>query len=159
MTGSSKHRIAALAMASAALALTAAPAAAMAPITETSTVDVERPFLDCPGFNVIGTWQIDHKLTFFFDSDGVAIRDIERIDFAGRLVNAATGSWVADSGSRTYFDTLAPDGSYLTTYQVQQRQSRYVHTAGRTNFQTGEFHGRDGMSPDGIDALCGALGD
>ena len=158
MIRSSKHRVAALVMASAALALGAGSAAAAAPTVESSTVHVERPFIDCPDFTVLGIWDISRRTSFFFDSEGTAIRDIERVDFSGRLVNETTGAWVADSGSRTFFDTLAPDGSYLTTYMVQVRHSAYIHIAGRTDFQSGEFNGRDGMDEAGIAALCEALG-
>jgi hypothetical protein len=145
-------------MAGAALALSAGPAAAMAPTVETWGGHVVRPFTDCAGFSVIGSWDIDHKLTFFYDDAGVAIRDIERVDFSGRLVNTSSGAWVADSGSRTFFDTLATDGSYLTTYMVEERRSAYIHTAGRTDFQTGNFTGRDGMGAAEMAALCEALG-
>jgi hypothetical protein len=65
---------------------------------------------------------------------------------------------VPDSGSRTFFDTLAPDGSFLTTYMVEMRKSAYVHTAGRTDFQTGDFTGTSGFDDAGIAALCEALG-
>jgi hypothetical protein len=158
MIRSPKHRVAALAIAGAALAMTAGSAAAVTPTVDTATVHVERPFVDCPDFSVIGDWDITHRLTVFFDADGTAIRDIERVDFSGRLVNSSTGAWVADSGTRIFFDTLAPDGSFLTTYAVQVRKSAYVHTAGRTDFQTGNFNGRDGFGPQEIAALCTALG-
>ena len=158
MIWSSKHRAAALAMASAVLLIGATPAAAATPTVDSWTVHIERPFLDCADFSVVGVWDISHRLTVYFDSEGTAIRDIENVDFAGRLVNASTGASVADSGSRIFFDTLAPDGSYLTTYSVQVRHSAYVHAAGRIDFQTGEFHGRDGMDAANISALCEALG-
>jgi hypothetical protein len=106
----------------------------------------------------MGVWEIGHKLTIFYDAAGTPIRDIEQVDFSGRIVNVETGAWVADSGSRVYFDTLAPDGSYLTTYAVEQRKSRYVHNAGRTDFQTGTFSGHDGFGDANIAALCEALG-
>jgi hypothetical protein len=155
---SSKHRVAALAMAGAALALSAAPAAAVAPTVDSWTVHREFPFEECPDFNVIGTWDISHRLTIYFNSEGIATRDIEQVEFVGRLTNETTGAWVADSGSRIFFDTLAPDGSFLTTYMVQVRHSAYVHMAGRTDFQTGEFAGQDGTGPESIAALCQALG-
>jgi hypothetical protein len=156
---SPKHRFAALALASAALLLAAAPAAAASPTVETWTVHVERPFVDCADVSVVGVWEITHRLTVFFDGNGTATRDIERVDFRGRLVNGATGASVADSGTRIFFDTLAPDGSFLTTYEVQVRKSAYVHTAGRTDFQTGDTTGVDGFTAQNIDALCQALGD
>jgi len=63
----------------------------------------------------------------------------------------------ADSGSIIYFDTLAPDGSYLTTYSIVVRHSAFMHTALRIDFQAGTFHGLDGESPAGVAALCAAL--
>jgi hypothetical protein len=155
---SSRHRAAALAIASAALIVSAGSAAAATPTVDSWTVHVERPFVDCPDFSVLGVWDISHKLTLYFDSEGTAIRDTERVDFAGQLVNTSTGASVADSGTRIFFDTLAPDGSFLTTYMVQVRHSTYVHSAGRIDFQTGAFHGLDGMDSAGIAALCQALG-
>jgi hypothetical protein len=145
-------------MASAALALSAGPAAAAAPTVDSWTVHIERPAVDCPDFSVTGVWDISHRLTLFFDSAGTATRDIEQVEFIGQFVNASTGASVADSGSRIFFDTLAPDGSYLTTYMVQVRHSAYVHGAGRLDFQTGALHGLDGMDSAGIAALCQALG-
>jgi len=158
MIGSIRSRLALLATTTAALLVTAGPAAAAAPTVETWTVHVERPFVDCPDFSVLGVWDITHRLTLFVDAQGTPTRDIERVDFRGHLVNTSTGASVPDSGTRTFFDTLAPDGSYLTTYGVQVRHSEYVHTAGRTDFQTGVFHGRDGRGPGSIFALCDALG-
>jgi hypothetical protein len=91
---SSRHRAAALAMASAALLLSAGSAAA-APTVDSWTVHFERPFVDCPDFSVVGVWDISHRLRLYFDSEGTATRDIEQVDFTGQLVNAATGAAVA----------------------------------------------------------------
>jgi len=158
MIGSTRFRLGLLATTIASFMLTASPAAAAAPTVTTWTVHVERPFVDCPDFSVLGVWDITHRLTLFVNAQGTPTRDIEQVDFRGRLVNTSTGASVPDSGSRTFFDTLAPDGSYLATYGVQVRKSDYIHTAGRTDFQTGAFHGRDGMGPGSISALCEALG-
>jgi hypothetical protein len=155
---SSRHRAAALALASAALLAGAAPAAAATPTVASWTVHVERPFVDCGGFQTVGAWTISHRLTIFYDSDGVATRDIEAVDFVGEVNNPTTGASVADSGARIFFDTLAPDGSFLTTYAVEVRKSAYVHTAGRTDFQTGAFAGSNGFDEAGVAALCDALG-
>jgi hypothetical protein len=144
-------------MAAAALFLTAGSAAAAQPTVDSWTIHVERPFLDCPGFSVVGVWDISHRLTLYFGADGVPTRDTERVDFSGQLVNESTGKSVADSGARTFFDTLAPDGSFLTTYMVQVRHSAYIHTAGRTDFQTGDFRGVEGLDPAGVATLCEAL--
>jgi hypothetical protein len=154
----SRNRAAGLALAGVLSLLTAAPAAAAAPTVESWTVHVERPFVDCDGFGTVGIWDIAHRLTVFYDASGTAIRDQERIDFSGRIVNASSGAWVPDSGSRIFFDTLAPDGSFLTTYMVEVRHSTYLHGAGRTDFQTGESRGLASFQPAHIDALCEALG-
>ena len=152
------RRLAATLFAGAALAISAAPALAVSPTVETFGVHREFPFEECPDFATIGSWDIEHKITYFYDSDGVAIRDHDQVDFSGRIINAETGAWVPDSGSRTFFDTLAPDGSFLTTYMVTVRKSAYVHEAGRVDFQTGAFHGHEGFGPSSIAALCEALG-
>ena len=158
MFASPRRRAAAFALGTATLLITAAPAGASSPTVESWTVHVERPFVQCDGFTTIGRWQISHRLTVFYGSDGVAIRDIEAVDFAGDIVNPGTGAAVADRGSRTFFDTLAPDGSFLTTYAVEVRKSAYVHTAGRTDFQSGDFSGVNGFDDAGVGALCEALG-
>jgi hypothetical protein len=132
-------------------------ATASAPIVQTSSAHIVRPFVDCADFGVIGSWDIEHRLTLFVDDTGTPIRDIERVEFAGRLINAETGTWVPDSGIRIFFDTLAPDGSFLTTIVNDIRKSNYVHGAGRFDFQTGTFHGTDALSPTNISALCEAL--
>jgi hypothetical protein len=140
------------------LAGLAIPAQAASPSVETWTNHVDVPYLSCPGFDVNGVWDISHRLTFFFDANGVAIRDTERVDYSGRFVNAnATDSWVPDSGSILYFDTLAPDGSFLTTISNQVRHSGFTHTAGRFDYQTDAFRGRDGWSDASVAALCAAL--
>jgi hypothetical protein len=141
------------------LTVIAAPAQAAAPSVETWTINVDRPYLSCDGFDVNGVWTISHKLTFFFDASGLAIRDIDRVDFSGRFVNSVSGASVPDSGAIIYFDTLAADGSYLTTYSTQVRHSAYIHSAGRVDFQKGTFDGRVGESADGVAALCAALGE
>ena len=153
----SKRRLGALLMAAAAVAGSAGTAAAYTPQVQTWTNHVVVPFIDCPDFGTVGTWDIRHKLTLFVDANGTPTRDIEQVDFTGRIANAETGASVADSGARTFFDTLAPDGSYLTTYMVSHRQG-YLHGAGRNDFQTGSFSGRDAFSDANIAALCEALG-
>jgi hypothetical protein len=155
---STKLRFATLALASFALIVSAAPVAAATPTIASWTVHVERPFVDCSGFSTVGVWDISHRLTTFFNAAGVATRDIEQVDFVGEIVNGSTGASVPDSGSRTFFDTLAPDGSFLTTYMVEMRKSAYLHTAGRTDFQTGDSHGLNRFDDAGIGALCEALG-
>jgi hypothetical protein len=105
----------------------------------------------------VGVWDISHKLTIFSDASGDPIRDIERVDFRGAFVNSETGASVPDSGSIIFFDTLAPNGSYLTTFMNQVRKSAWMHGAGRIDFHTGTYHGHDGETAAGVAALCAAL--
>ena len=70
--------------------MTAGPAAAATRAIITWTNDVEIGFIDGDnGFTVVGVWDIHHKLTFFYNAAGVAIRDIEQIDFSGQLIKMA----------------------------------------------------------------------
>lgn len=157
MLSPSVRRAIALSFACVAWALAVGGATARAPIVQTSSAHIERPFEDCPDFGIIGSWDIKRRLTLFVDGTGTPIRDIERVDFSGRLINAETGTWVPDSGIRIFFDTLAPDGSFLTTIVNDVRKSEYVHGAGRFDFQTETFHGTDALSATNITALCEAL--
>ena len=157
MFATTRHRAAALTLAGAALLSTASIAAAASPTVDVFTVHRDATIADCGGFTIDASWDITHRLTTFSDEDGVATRDIERVDYTGRFTNGETGAWVPDGGTRIFFDTLAPDGSFLTTYMVEVRKSAYVHVAGRTDFQTGSFHGTFGFDDDGIAALCDAL--
>ena len=158
MQSSTIRRVGALVAACVVSSLAIGSATAAAPIVETSSVHIERPFVDCPDFATIGVWDIDHRLVLFLDDTGTPFRDIERVDYSGRIVNAETGAWVADRGTRIFFDTLDADGNFLTTIANEVRKSQYIHGAGRTNFQTGDFHGTETFSADNIAALCEALG-
>jgi len=157
MSSSTTRRAIALAAACAASVLAVGGATATQPITETGTFQIERPFDPCPDFDVIGSWQIDRKLVLYLDDTGTPFRDIERISFSGSLINAETGASVPDSGQRIFFDTLAPDGSFLTTVVNDVRKSKYVHGASRFDFETGDFHGKDALSAENWAALCEAL--
>jgi hypothetical protein len=79
------------------------------------------------------------------------------VDYEGSLRNSETGASLPDGGTRIFFDTLAPDGSYLTTYMVQVGKGTWLHTAGRIDFQDGTFRGIDGLVPDNFAAVCDAL--
>ena len=157
MIHSFRHRMSAIALAGIAAVAIAGPAAAVTPTVETRIDHVVVSWFDCGGFTVLAEWDIAHKITYYYDSDGVAIRDIERVDFTGRLSNPVSGAWVTDWGTRIFFDTLAPDGSFLATTMVTVRKSAYLHDAGRVDFQTGVAHGRFYGDAD-VAALCEALG-
>jgi hypothetical protein len=136
--------------------LVSASALAAAPQVYTWTNPVDVPYFSCDTFEVNGVWTVSHRLTVFLDGAGNPVRDIEKVDFVGAFVNQETGASIADSGHIVWFDTLDADGNYLTTVSNSVRLNRYLHSAGRDDFQTGAFHGRNGW--DGIDAACAALG-
>ena len=142
-----RRAAATLALSAVALATLAAPAAAAGPTVDTWSNHVERPYLSCDGFDAVGVW----------DGSGAPLRDTERVDFRGSFANSVTGKAVPDSGSIIYFDTLNPDGSFATTMSNTVRHSAYIHGAGRRDWQTDAFHGTDGETAAGVDALCAAL--
>ena len=135
----------------------AIPAAAYSPEVVTWTNDVDVPYFDCGSFEAHGVWTVSHRLTLFRDASGVAVSDHEIVDFKGAFVNPATGASIPDSGRTVYFDTLAPDGSYLTTIQNSVRRNPYLHESFRYDFQTGAAHGMSRFDA-GVDAACEALG-
>jgi hypothetical protein len=151
-------RIAAAALTAAGLVLaTVGPSLAVAPGVFTWSNDVDRPFVDCDGFTGFGVWTVSHRLTIYYDAAGTPIKDHEIVDFRGSIVNHDSGTSVPDSGRIVFLDTLNPDGSFATTMSNVVRRSAYLHTAGRTDFQTGAFHG-NADTADEYGALCGALG-
>ena len=158
MTRSRNRRLAATLFAGAALALTAVPALAVTPTVETLTAHREVPFVDCPGFTALGIWDIDHKLTYFYDSDGVATRDHDQVDFT-RTDRQCGDRRVGPRQRIAHLLRHACARRLLPDHLLGQvRKSDYVHDAGRIDFQTGEFRGHDGFGPDNIAALCEALG-
>ena len=140
-----------------ALLAIAAPVLAKSPAVYTWSNPVDTEYFDCGSFVAHGVWTVNHRLTYFFDRDGTAIRDHEIIDFVGAFANPKTGASIPDSGRSVFFDTLAPDGSYLTTYMTGVRHSRYFHAAGRTDFQKEIHHGIDRFDAS-VAAACAALG-
>ena len=139
------------------LLVTAVPALAASPEVDTWSNDVDVPYLDCGTFEAHGVWTVSHRLTIYFDQAGTPIKDHEIIDFRGAFVNPDTGASIPDSGRSIYFDTLAPDYSFLTTVMTGVRHSAYLHAAGRSDFQTGAHHGIDRFDA-GVIAACDALG-
>jgi len=138
-------------------AVLAIPAAARAPEFRTWSNDVDVPYFDCGSFEAHGVWTISHRLTLFHDASGTAVSDHEIVDFKGAFVNPDTGASIPDSGRIVFFDTLAPDGSYLTTIQNTVRRNRYLHESFRYDFQADAFHGTSRFDA-GIEAACKALG-
>lgn len=163
------HRRIGLLAASAALAITSlgvTTASAATPETDAWTNHYDGPALDCPGFTAFGDWVINHQLTVYFDNAGNATGDLERITFNGRFYNPDNGLSVPDSGTKRFFDTFAPDGSYASTIFTYVRVDAYVGEAGRTvlgpqdeNGDQAELRsvGHLGFNDAGVAALCAAI--
>jgi hypothetical protein len=117
---------------------------------------VDAPYFECDGFTAHGVWTVSHVLKTWFLADGTPDRDIEQMSFTGAFVNPDTGASISDSGKVIYFDTLAPDFSYLSTDANVLRRSVYFQVAGRAK-NDGSFHGVDRFDVN-IPAACAALG-
>jgi hypothetical protein len=152
-----KRLVAATFAAAALLTATVGTSLAAGPQVSTWSNDVDVPYVDCGDFWANGVWTVSHRLTVWSDADGAPLRDHEIVEFKGAFVNADTGKSVADSGHSVYFDTLNPDGSFATTIQTTVRKDKYLHTAGRFDFQTETFHGNADTFDEYV-ALCNALG-
>ena len=118
---------------------------------------IDRPYFDCGSFDAHGVWEVSHVLTLFLDASGTPIKDTEVVEFVGAFVNPLTGVSIPDSGKTTYFDTLDANGDFLTTMANSVRHNAYLHSAGRSDFQTGAYYGMDDFDG-GIAAACAALG-
>ena len=115
----------------------AAPVAASRPDVVTWTNQVDAPYFDCGTFEAHGVWTVSHELKTFFNGAGDPVRDIEQMSFEGAFVNPNTGASISDSGKVIFFDQLAPDFSYLSTYASVLRRSELLQGRG-----TAELPGR-----------------
>jgi len=157
-TGTRSTLIGAIAAAGLAIS-SAAPVSAAAPQVSTwSHQAVDPDYFECNGQPIDGIWTTSHRLTVFTTNGGTPVRDIEDMTFTGSFVNPANGRSIADSGHAIFFDTLDPDGNYLTTMMNSVRHSAYFHVAGRDDFQTGAHYGVNRWDA-GIAAACAALGE
>jgi hypothetical protein len=133
-------------------------ASAATPTLETwSNHSLSVDYFECGDQPINGDWIVTHHLTTFYNKDGTPARDIEKIDFVGAFVNPANGASIPDSGQIVFFDTLAPDYSYLATVMNVVRKSAYLHAAGRNDFDSGKSVGMDNWDA-GVAAACAALG-
>ena len=149
--------LAALAAAGAAGSAVGTAAANTPDISTWTNHAVDPGYFDCDGVPITGDWMVSHHLIIFFDASGTPVRDVEKIEFTGAFVNPATGASIVDSGQAIFFDTLAPDYSFLTTTMNTVRHSAYFHAAGRVDFQSGATMGMDNWDS-GFDAACEVLG-
>lgn len=164
------HRRIGLLAASAALAITTLGAGstfAAAPYTESWTGQyADSQFYCAGGFWAWGEWTINHSLTVYFDKNGNAVGDLERIDYTGRFFNPDTQVSVADRGTKRFLDTFAEGGGYASTVFTYQRTDKYVGEAGRVILGPSEEDGYQkelrsvghfGFTVENMAALCEAL--
>jgi Na+/H+-translocating membrane pyrophosphatase len=93
----------------------AAPAAAVEPTRETVTLHrVLNPFFSCPGFAVIGVFDITREVTTFYDQDGTPVMRILHNSITGTVTNAVTGYSLPSDGVRIFHYDLVT-GELFTT--------------------------------------------
>lgn len=93
----------------------APPAAAVEPARETVTLHrVINPFFLCPGFAVIGDFDLVREITTFSDQDGTLVKRIIHAEITGTITNAVTGYSLPASGLRIFhFDLVT--GEFFST--------------------------------------------
>ncbi len=146
----------------AALALAGA-ASAVEPTRETVTLHrVINPFVTCPGFAVIGEFDLVREITTFYDQDGTPVKRIIYAEIAGTVTNAVTGYSLPTAGVRVFHYDLTT-GEFFSTgsntlIKLPNRGAATLGT-GRLVFDAQgrlvEHAGPD--SADEIAQLCAAL--
>jgi hypothetical protein len=119
------------------------------------------PWFPCPGFDIVGEFDLIREVTTYYDHDGVAIRRIIRVDVTGTLTHAGTGESLTTSGVRVFhFDLTTSEAFSTGSNNVTQLPDGGVSTSGtgRLVFDPQgrliDFHG----PPYGeLDDLCASL--
>jgi hypothetical protein len=92
-----------------------ATAAAVEPTVKTEVIHpVFNPYKQCPGFAVIGRFDVVREITTFYDQNGVPIRRLIHATITGTVTNAVTGYSLPAAGVRIFHYDLS-DGSYVIT--------------------------------------------
>ena len=93
----------------------ASSAAAVEPTRETVTLHrVVNPFLSCPGFAIIGAFDITREITTFYDQNGTPVMRIIYAEITGTLTNAVTGYSLPTSGVRIFHFDLVTGEEFTT---------------------------------------------
>jgi hypothetical protein len=140
-----------------------APAAAVEPTTETVTLHrTFNPAVSCPGFAVIGEFDVTREITTFYDEDGTPVMRIIRGYYTGTLTNAVTGYSLTGGGVRIFHFDLVTGEEFSTGSNFFNKLPEggvSIPGAGRFLFDAQgrvlEHSGPD--SPDEIAQLCAAL--
>jgi hypothetical protein len=72
------------------------------------------PRFPCPGFDLIGDFDLIREITTYSNHDGVAVRRIIHVDVTGTLTHAGTGETLAASGVRIFHFDLATRNAFST---------------------------------------------
>jgi hypothetical protein len=151
----------------AALALPLALAAPAAAAEPTRTSEVIHPFFNhykqCPGFTVIGRFDVVREITTYYDENGVAVRRLIHAAITGTVTNAVTGYSLPAAGVRIFHYDLV-DGTFVVTGDaafVQLPGAGTAHTAtGLLAFDAQgnlvDYHGPNEATE--LAQLCAALG-
>ncbi len=92
-----------------------ATAAAVEPTRETVTLHrVVNPFVTCPGFAVIGVFDLTREITTFYEQTGTPLKRIIYAEFTGTATNAVTGYTLPTSGVRIFHYDLTT-GEFFST--------------------------------------------
>jgi hypothetical protein len=90
-------------------------AAAAEPTRETVTLHrVVNPFISCPGFAVIGTFDLVRDMTTYYDDAGTPVKRIIHADITGTLTNAVTGYTLPTAGVRIFHFDLVTGEEFTT---------------------------------------------
>jgi hypothetical protein len=93
----------------------AAPAAAIEPTPETVTLHrTFNPLITCPGFTVIGEFDVTREITTFYDEDGTPVMRIIRGYYTGTVTNAVTGYSLPGGGVRIFHFDLVTGEEFST---------------------------------------------
>jgi hypothetical protein len=93
----------------------AAPAAAVEPTHDVVTLHrVINPFVTCPGFTVIGEFDLTREITTFYDEAGTPVKRIIYAEITGTVTNALTGQSLPTAGHRIFHYDLVT-GELFTT--------------------------------------------
>jgi hypothetical protein len=97
-----------------ALAL-AGSASAVEPTRETVTLHrVINPFVACPGFAVIGEFDLVREITTFYHEDGTPVKRVIYAEITGTVTNAVSGYSLPTAGVRIFHYDLTT-GEFFTT--------------------------------------------
>jgi hypothetical protein len=93
----------------------AAPASAVEPTRDEVTLHrVADPFVICPGFAVVGTFDITRETTTYYDQDGTPVKRILYNEITGAVANAVTGYSLPMSGVRIFHIDLVTGDEFTT---------------------------------------------